>query len=161
MNRTNIFIDVLKEKYNLNDQGKPIENEKENKKDFDIKKSGLFTGQKSSLTYQANNINHQVNHSLNKNKNSKKIKDLNYLNEEAIKKLNEDSSVTYNRNVIGLNGAKRSAVPHVTMQKTVSKLTPNKPKEGRVPSELNTKWGADNLRKKINLIYKLAKIQRQ
>ena len=158
-----LFIDALKEKYHLDDQGKPIIDDKENK-EIEIKKSGIFTGQKSSMTYQKNNIKHQASHSLGLNKNHKSISNLTYLNDSTLYKLidvcslyensNSKESVVYRRNVIGLNGAKNSAVPHSAMAKATSKNIPNNPRNGVVPNELNTKWGADNLRKKIRLIYK-------
>ena len=82
-----LFIDVLKEKYNLDKDGKPIETRDKikNSKDFEknIKKSGLFTGTKSSMSYQKNSLEHQSKHSLGLNKS----KNIIYLNDNALELL--------------------------------------------------------------------------
>jgi hypothetical protein len=156
-----LFIDVLKEKYNLDKDGKLINNQNKikNSKDFEknIKKSGLFTGTKSSISYQKNLLDHQSKHSLGLNKS----KNIIYLNDNALKLLEniseneQQSSVVYRRNVINTKGAKKSAVPHSVMAKIVSKLTPNKPRDGRIPGMLNTKWGQEILYKKLKIIPRL------
>ena len=69
--------------------------------------------------------------------------------------MEQQSSVVYRRNIVNHYGAKKSAVPHSAMAKTVSKLTPNKPRDGRVPDILNTKWGQEILYKKLRIIPKL------
>lgn len=155
-----LFVDVLKDKFtNEEDQNK---NQKKKIKVEDIKnnvkKSGLLTGVKSSMTYQNNNLNHLVNHSLNKDKNKK------YLSERAMFEIAQmtnlfedisDSSVTYKRNIQTIGGAKRSAVPHTTMADITAKLTPSKPRDGRVPSTFNTVEGQKLLLRKENMVKKL------
>jgi len=125
-----IFIDVLKEKYNIDLDKNSNKNNNENQ----IKKSGLFTGLRSSQTYQKNEMKHIVDHSLNKDsKNSKNLSSLikeSYLFFENSNPNQNDKSVVYRKNVKTINGTNRLAFPHNSVAKTISKNTPDKPRDG-------------------------------
>jgi hypothetical protein len=124
---------------------------------FQMKKSGLFTGTRSVLTYNTNVPNHYAN----------KANDYLYINNRAKNKINEaieilennlnNSSIRYRRNVKTEYGTKRSAVPHGIIQKVINKEAPPKPRDGRVPTMLNTKWGQQEIQKKYRNIARLFK----
>jgi len=132
-----LFIDVLKEKYNVKTKfDKDESKEKSKEKNDKIKKSGLFTGIKSSQTYQKNYLQHIVNHTLNKNINnslSNLIKESYLFFENQNKK-----SVVYRKNVKTPQGTNKLSFPHSAIAKIISKTTPNKPKDGiGVPTIFN------------------------
>ena len=126
-----LFIDVLKEKFKPEDEKEDKTKEKEKKeKKFEIKKSGLFTGIKSSQTYEKNNIKHIVKHSLNKNKKLLESSLSKLIKESYLFFENENSSVVYRRNIKTPQGTNKLAFPHTAVAKTISKETPNKPRDG-------------------------------
>ena len=125
------------------------QNQNQNQNLNNFKKSGIFTGLRSSLTYQKNNINHQ----------SKASNDYLYMNNNTKKKINEaieilesmnqnGSSLTYKRNLVSPTGTKQSAVPHGVMQQSINKEAAPKPLHGKVPTMLNTVWGQKEIQKK-------------
>jgi len=120
------------------------------------KKSGTFTGLRNSLTYTKNTDKRYA----------QKANDYLYLNKNAVNNINEtieflennqDNSVKYRRNIKTLWGTKRSAVPHVVIQQVINRETPPKPRDGRVPTMLNTKWGQQEIQKKYRNIARLFK----
>ena len=124
-----LFIDILKDKYNI-DTSK--ENNKENK--LEVKKSGLFTGIKSSQTYEKNNLKHIIDHSLNKNKSNEnslgKLIENSYNFFENSNLNGGNSSVVYRKNIKTIDGTNKLAFPHGAVAKTINKETPDKPRNG-------------------------------
>jgi len=113
-------------------------------KNFNYKKSGLFTGTKASLTYNTNHQKHMAHESLT-DKGS-------FLNNKAKNKLNESieflENVVYKRNLKTIYGTNSSAVPHGVMQNNINTRKPYKPANGKVPTMLNTSWGQREIQKK-------------
>jgi len=119
-------------------------------------KSGIFTGTRSSMTYLQNSPKRY----------SDKANDYLYINKNARNKINEsielfeqiqNSSIKYRRNIQTVYGTKRSAVPHGVIQQLINRITPPKPRDGRVPTMLNTKWGQQEIQKKYRNIARLFK----
>jgi len=145
-----LFEKFLKPKLNLIAQ-----NVKNN-----FKKSGVFTGTRSSMTYVQNNPKRYANAS----------NDYLYINNTAKKRINENfelfenlqnSSFKYRRNIKTIYGTKKSAVPHGIIQNIINRETPSKPRNGRVPTMLNTRWGQQEIQKKYRNIARLFKNLRQ
>jgi len=86
-----------------------------------IKKTGLLTGFRSSMTTNTNFFSNEAKHFLNKN---------------SVKKINENSLIieemVYKRNIINHFGAKKSAVPHGIINKVAENNAPAKPRDGIV-----------------------------
>ena len=144
-----LFIDVLKDKYNINTKlDKENSENKKDKNEIKIKKSGLFTGLKSSQTYQKNHLQHIVNHTLNKNKDftPKLLKltesiSLSQLIEESFLIFENTKSVVYRKNIKTPQGTNKLAFPHSAVAKTISKKTPSKPKDGIAVSTIFNRVG--------------------
>ena len=114
----NISKEVLAEKF-LNP---------DNQNNQNIKKGNIFTGVRSSNNYIKNYNNKLADYSLDKKTKTS------YFNETSFRMIEELGSMVYKRNVVNLNGAKSSAVPHGVINKTINSsiLKPFKPRNGRV-----------------------------
>ena len=143
----NIPLEILKEKFNIDQNESKIDPKQ-------LKKSGVFTGLKTSLTIHKNSTINQSKH---------------FLNQKAIKKINENqeinsnknSSVVYRRNIINtVLKTKRSAVPHGIIQKQINRNTPQRLPFGKVPGLLNTIGGEKIINDKFKTAIKLLNNQK-
>jgi len=145
----NISQEILFEKFL-----KPkLDNISNNLSNQNIKKSGSFTGLRNSMTYTKNTTKRYA----------QKANDYLYLNKSATNKLNEnfnileEMGIVYKRNIKTIAGTNRSAVPHGIIQQTINKESVPKPRNGVVPTMLNTKWGQQEIQKKYRNIARLFK----
>jgi len=131
-----------------------LDNISNNLSNQNIKKSGSFTGLRNSITYTKNTTKRYA----------QKANDYLYLNKSATNKLDETfnmleevDGVVYKRNIKSIDGTNRSAVPHSVMQQSINKGSVPKPRNGIVPTMLNTKWGQQEIQKKYRNIARLFK----
>ena len=138
----NIPLEILKERFKIDQNGSKIDPNQ-------IKKSGVFTGLKTSLTVQKNSPLNQAKH---------------FLNQKAIKKINENqentssnkTSIVYRRNIKNPSTqTKRSAVPHGIIQQNINRNIPQRLPFGKVPGLLNTVGGEKVINEKFKIADKL------
>jgi len=153
----NIGVQALQSIFNqkLNDQNsQTIENSK--KYDSNIIKSGLLSGIKSVNTGMINQNTKLARHSLGKNMNEMAINKLQKIN-EGIEDAVAPIGTVQKRNLVNpyINKSGGKSTRITPMKNYANSIKPFKPSNGKINTEMNTKWGQTALRKKLNLIRKM------